>query len=435
MTLTLLVLVILFLIGLVTDWHSLSPHDKPFPYSCEIHHKLILESSTPSLWSKLFSPTKEHLPHPEKAHPSDAFEECDSFRYYFGLDGEDVDYSKAMTCRQNTPFASAIPIMAYANGEGVQRDLDFAITLACDDLDASPFAIQSRVDRLVEIDRSCRTNQNSKGCRSRYLYQDDITSGYATQFFRQIWVRQQRSQLLNTISSLQSGPPAPCQYAEKQPLKHWSYDYRVLGDDQIFLSNERTSLTLTVKGIGAVFQDMESRPDQLIYFNQDGHHALLPRQKPVISYEGSGGYRYLHHNFYVLDGQLIQSYAYPMMTQRGAYLLLWHVDGAKSGDALLSYHLATGELVVIGKQFSDGTFGDKLGTPTLTPAYDSLSFDWPTGEEITLTEALHTDEVIIQLSAELPSHLVYHLINKTLTACARMPTEQLNPSSDRQAVP
>jgi uncharacterized protein YecT (DUF1311 family) len=100
----------------------------------------------------------------------------DARRFYYGI-GTRVDYVRARHAafverdRGDTLVigGSAILMMLYANGQGVKRDLDLAIKLACAVGDA-PAEIEGRVMRLQGM--------KSGGGTTHFDLCDDITSGF-----------------------------------------------------------------------------------------------------------------------------------------------------------------------------------------------------------------------------------------------------------------
>lgn len=104
---------------------------------------------------------------------------CNSVAAYYG-DGEAVDYRKARLCafyqyeeKVKSLFGGATILMQlYANGEGVDRNLDFAIRLACEQKDAvAPVEFEGRLKHLDEL------SKNKKIASGRFDICDDVTSG------------------------------------------------------------------------------------------------------------------------------------------------------------------------------------------------------------------------------------------------------------------
>ncbi|HWK05087.1 MAG TPA: lysozyme inhibitor LprI family protein [Puia sp.] len=124
---------------------------------------------------------KKDLPsdfQPEHVKQEDVKEETSS-KYYYGI-GVPIDYVKARRLAfiemailgdQDDPFKGAsILMMLYANGFGVERNLDISIRLACANVGWANAEIEGRVQHLKEI-----KSGESKGV---FDICDDITSGY-----------------------------------------------------------------------------------------------------------------------------------------------------------------------------------------------------------------------------------------------------------------
>lgn len=81
---------------------------------------------------------------------------CDSDSLYYGLEDE-LDYFKAKQCALINNH-NDILTMIYANGKGVQINIDMALHFACL-LDASPFEMSRRIYQLDKL----RKSKNVKG--------------------------------------------------------------------------------------------------------------------------------------------------------------------------------------------------------------------------------------------------------------------------------
>jgi uncharacterized protein YecT (DUF1311 family) len=100
----------------------------------------------------------------------------DGRRFYYGI-GTHVDYVRARHAafierEQGDTLViggSAILMMVYANGQGVKRDLDLAIKLACA-VGHAPAEIEGRVMRLQGM--------KTAGGTTPFDFCDDITSGF-----------------------------------------------------------------------------------------------------------------------------------------------------------------------------------------------------------------------------------------------------------------
>jgi uncharacterized protein YecT (DUF1311 family) len=100
-------------------------------------------------------------PHPQTL---EALDGCDADELYYGF-SQAPNYGKALSCAQATK-AYGILTMMYANGKGVDRNLDIAIHYACK-FGGAPAELEGRVKHLMEL--------NNTGY---FGICDDITSGY-----------------------------------------------------------------------------------------------------------------------------------------------------------------------------------------------------------------------------------------------------------------
>jgi hypothetical protein len=100
---------------------------------------------------------------PRQDPPSDAdkkaLQNCESRNFYYGI-GVPIDYVKARQCafvekdksNDGSTFSGpTILMMLYANGQGVKRDLDLAIKLACNINGAAPYENTGRVNHLLDM--------------------------------------------------------------------------------------------------------------------------------------------------------------------------------------------------------------------------------------------------------------------------------------------
>lgn len=101
---------------------------------------------------------------------------CESMKFYYDI-GVNKDYAKARYCAflekaagDNLVFGgSSILMMIYANGQGVQRNLDLATKLACQ-IGGAPLEMGERVNHLQEL--------KSKPQTTLFDLCDDISSGF-----------------------------------------------------------------------------------------------------------------------------------------------------------------------------------------------------------------------------------------------------------------
>jgi uncharacterized protein YecT (DUF1311 family) len=119
---------------------------------------------------------------PEKDLPTDfnpaQVQDKKSYKYYYGI-GVNIDYVKARHLafvemkihgdNEDIFEGSSILLMLYANGFGVERNLDLCIRLACANVEGATAEIEGRIEHLKEI----------KAAHSRDTFDicDDITSG------------------------------------------------------------------------------------------------------------------------------------------------------------------------------------------------------------------------------------------------------------------
>lgn len=104
-------------------------------------------------------------PHPQTL---EALNGCEADELYYGF-SQIPDYGKALSCAQATK-AYDILTMLYANGKGVNRNLDVAIYYACK-FGGAPAELEARVKHLIELQKAGKQAKDFDIC-------DDITSGY-----------------------------------------------------------------------------------------------------------------------------------------------------------------------------------------------------------------------------------------------------------------
>lgn len=123
----------------------------------------------------------ENMSLPAKDRPDQSaiqsLAKCQSMDLYYGFDSA-ADPVKARHCAyveidqgDDLVFGgSAILMMIYANGQGVERNLDAAIKLACG-IEGAPAEVEGRVQHLISL-----RQQEWKG--DDFSLCDDITSGF-----------------------------------------------------------------------------------------------------------------------------------------------------------------------------------------------------------------------------------------------------------------
>lgn len=104
-------------------------------------------------------------------------------KYYYGI-GVPVDYEKArhfafmemaaLNGKEDPLEGSSILLMLYANGFGVQRNLDISIRLACANVSGATAEVEGRLQHLKDI-QSGKNKEVFDIC-------DDATSGYMSGF-------------------------------------------------------------------------------------------------------------------------------------------------------------------------------------------------------------------------------------------------------------
>ena len=109
--------------------------------------------------------------------------EDEACKYYYGI-GVPVDYEKArrfafmemaaLNGKEDPLEGSSILLMLYANGFGVQRNLDISIRLACANVSGATAEVEGRLQHLKDI-QSGKNKEVFDIC-------DDATSGYMSGF-------------------------------------------------------------------------------------------------------------------------------------------------------------------------------------------------------------------------------------------------------------
>lgn len=146
--------------------------------SYAVNSELPIDTTTP-VCAKV-----ENLDFPKKDQPSaskstaSSLQNCDSEQLYYGI-GIPVDLKKARECafleinkEQNAFNGASILMMIYANGAGVERNLDLALKLACHGAGAwAPAELSSRIAHVIKLKEDDWQGSDFNVC-------DDITSGY-----------------------------------------------------------------------------------------------------------------------------------------------------------------------------------------------------------------------------------------------------------------
>lgn len=148
---------------------------------------------------------------PKKDIPSNDYKSISqekSYKYYYGI-GVPIDYVKARklafnemkkhTDKEDIFEGSTILMMLYANGYGVERNLDISIRLACANVEGAHAEISGRVEHLKEI--------KSAGSNERFDICDDITSGFMMGYCRSIPSELAEVRRKTTIDSLMKNWP------------------------------------------------------------------------------------------------------------------------------------------------------------------------------------------------------------------------------------
>lgn len=123
------------------------------------------------------------IPFPVKDQPSateiQELKGCDSYELYYGFD-KPSDPVRARKCaylekeHPNTMWGGApVLMMIYANGKGIERNLNLALRIACGDKDDTSLAEHiGRIEHLNKIQQEKITNEPFDYC-------DDITRGFS----------------------------------------------------------------------------------------------------------------------------------------------------------------------------------------------------------------------------------------------------------------
>jgi uncharacterized protein YecT (DUF1311 family) len=124
----------------------------------------------------------EHMSVPSQDMPPEALQKelkgCDTVSLYYGYECA-PDYVKARQCAlsNHSDWGNLVLAMIYANGKGVQRNLDLALHFVCADNGggAAPAELQGRVEHLQKLKAEKSPDKDFDMC-------DDITSGYMMGF-------------------------------------------------------------------------------------------------------------------------------------------------------------------------------------------------------------------------------------------------------------
>jgi len=156
-----------------------------------------------------------------------------------------------------------------------------------------------------------------------------------------------------------------CQRPPTPSIDRYRYRYTQLGDDQLKLTKQSKELTLTVKGIDAVLDELKELkevPEELVYLDEHPHKALFPYAPPIINAEGSGSFLYTSKNWYALDGYLGREYALQLTNPTGQLVYFWDLGGQYS-DSVVSVDLKTAQIKVIGgRSYLPGTLFQQSDT-------------------------------------------------------------------------
>lgn len=137
----------------------------------------------------------KYLSIPSQDLPNDTekkiFAKCDSDELYFGFKAPS-DYVKARHCSIFKHKEDTL-IMIYANGKGVDKNIDLAIHFACQ-FDAAPAEIEGRINHLIKIKEYPYSKKDFNIC-------DDITSGYMMGYCASLEQRAEKEQQRKHINA------------------------------------------------------------------------------------------------------------------------------------------------------------------------------------------------------------------------------------------
>jgi uncharacterized protein YecT (DUF1311 family) len=119
------------------------------------------------------------------------FAKCDSDELYFGFKAPS-DYVKARHCSIFKHQEDTL-IMIYANGKGVEKNIDLAIHFACQ-FDAAPAEIEGRINHLIKLKEHPNSKKDFNIC-------DDITSGYMMGYCASLEQRSENEQQKKHINA------------------------------------------------------------------------------------------------------------------------------------------------------------------------------------------------------------------------------------------
>lgn len=183
---------------------STRPAEKALRLAAESAEPGSAADSSTASWQSLCA-AAERMEFPAGAAPnSHEMKPGDARRYYYGI-GVPVDYVRARKAAlleraagQDGFVAGTVLMMIYANGHGVERDLDLAIKLACEGAeDQARAEIQGRVSHLQSM--------KTPPVGPPFDFCDDVSGGEMEGYCAQLAEQRRDAQRQQALAALSQG--------------------------------------------------------------------------------------------------------------------------------------------------------------------------------------------------------------------------------------
>ncbi len=196
---------------------------------------------------------------------------CDAQALYYGFEGK-PNHPAALQCayyqrahpnpQVGDPFAGpGVLSMLYANGDGVDLDLDLAARFTCENPWAAPAEISGRLDHLEQLRTEGANEAPFDLC-------DDATSGLMAGACANVQARFRTSKRAKELSALQTGwtPAARTAFAQVSQAEEAFAELR---------SREELDLSGTARAMFSI-QEREVLRDQVLVNLKDFKAARIP---------------------------------------------------------------------------------------------------------------------------------------------------------------
>jgi uncharacterized protein YecT (DUF1311 family) len=214
--------------------------------------------------------SKVELPVADMPKPADrtSLQGCDSSKLYYGA-GAAPDYRGARLCaymeregeEQPEIGGAAVLMMIYANGRGIERDIDLARRFACE-TDGAPAELEGRLEHLTDIAELDASEVEFDIC-------DDITSGYMSGVCARLGAEAAALGRVQRMHTLQKSWP---------PGKRSAYAILRRTADAYFQSRLEGEVDISGSARGAfVIGEQESLEDGFLQHLLDFDAGRLPR--------------------------------------------------------------------------------------------------------------------------------------------------------------